>query len=47
MIDILVRTNMLDAKPVQTPLPTDQVIKLLDGTSLTDATEYRQVIGAL
>ena len=47
MTDILVRTKMLDAKPVQTPLPTDQVIKLLDGTSLSDATEYRQVIGAL
>ncbi|KAK0591174.1 hypothetical protein LWI29_036520 [Acer saccharum] len=45
--DILLRTKMLNAKPVQTQLPTDQPIKLLDGTSLTDATEYRQVIGAL
>ncbi|KAK4847468.1 hypothetical protein QYF36_002268 [Acer negundo] len=33
---------MSEAKPVQTPLPTDQTLKLLDVTSLTDATEYRQ-----
>ena len=38
---------MLDAKPVSTPLPTDNFLKLLDGTSLTDATEFRQVIGVL
>ena len=38
---------MFDAKPVQTPLPTDHSLKLMDGSSLTDATEFRQVIGAL
>ena len=38
---------MLDSKPVTTPLPTDSDLKLLDDTSLTDVTEFRQVIGAL
>ena len=38
---------MLDAKSVSTPLPTDHDLKLLYGTALTDATEFRQVIGAL
>ena len=47
MVDLLARTKMSDSKPVATPLPTDHAITLLDGTSLTDATEYRQVIGAL
>ncbi|KAK0605174.1 hypothetical protein LWI29_023729 [Acer saccharum] len=45
--DLLHRTKMFDAKPVSTPLPTDHSITLLDGTSLTDATEFRRVIGAL
>ncbi|KAK0573554.1 hypothetical protein LWI29_009785 [Acer saccharum] len=45
--ELLTRTKMLDSKPVTTPLPTDRELKLLDGTSLTDVTEFRQVIGAL
>ena len=45
--DLLHRTKMFDAKPVATPLPSDNSLKLIDGTSLTDATEFRQVIGAL
>ena len=47
VIDLLSRTKMLDAKPVTTPLPTYYDLKLINGTSLTNATEYRQVIGAL
>ncbi|KAK1576843.1 hypothetical protein Q3G72_016933 [Acer saccharum] len=33
---------MLDAKPISTPPPTDHDLKLVDGTALTDATEFRQ-----
>ncbi|KAI9160317.1 hypothetical protein LWI28_007044 [Acer negundo] len=45
--ELLHRTKIGGSKPASTPLPTDHDLKLLDGTSLTDATEYRQVIGAL
>ncbi|KAK1577437.1 hypothetical protein Q3G72_021763 [Acer saccharum] len=45
--NLLNRTKMIDAKLVSTPLLTNQSLKLLDGTSLTDATEFRQEIGAL
>lgn len=45
--DLLVRTKMFDSKPISTLLPTDHSLKLLDGTSLIDATKIHQVIGAL
>ena len=45
VIDLLTRTKMLESKPVQTPLPTDHSLTLLDGTSLTDAIEFRSVVG--
>nr|CAN65956.1 hypothetical protein VITISV_009071 [Vitis vinifera] len=40
--DLLKRTNMADAKPVLTPLPTSSaVISLPSGTPLSDPTPYR------
>ena len=44
---LLTKTNMHGAKDVTTPLSTSTVLKLIDGTSSTDSTEFRSVIGAL
>lgn len=46
--DLLTRTNMQTAKPVQTPLPTSSSsIKLSSGSPLSDPTKYRTVVGSL
>ena len=45
--DLLTKLNMHGAKAVVTPLSTTTVLKLLDGTSSVDSTEYRSIIGAL
>ena len=46
--DLLKRTNMADAKPVLTPLPTSSaVISLPSGTPLSDPTPYRAAVGSL
>ena len=45
--DLLVRTNMADAKPVASPMLSNEHLTLLSGTSLTDGTTYRSVVGAL
>jgi hypothetical protein len=45
--DLLTKTNMHGAKDVTTPLSTSTVLKLIDGTSSADSTEFRSVIGAL
>lgn len=44
---LLARTNMDGAKDVSTPLSTNIVLRLSDGTSLVDSTFYRQIIGSL
>ena len=41
------KTNMIGAKDVLTPLSTTTSLKLVDGTSSTNSTEFRSVIGAL
>lgn len=38
---------MGDAKPVSTPMLTNEHLTLLSGTSLTDGTMYRTIVGAL
>ncbi|RVW30528.1 Retrovirus-related Pol polyprotein from transposon RE2 [Vitis vinifera] len=38
---------MLGAKDVSTPLSTTMSLKLVDGTSSTNSTEFRSVIGVL
>jgi histone deacetylase 1/2 len=45
--DLLTKINMHDVKDVTTPLCTSTALKLLDGTSLVDSTEFKIVIGAL
>ncbi|CAL1406107.1 unnamed protein product [Linum trigynum] len=47
MIDILNRFHMLDAAPISTPMASSAPLTLCDGTAPTDATRYRQVLGAL
>ena len=38
---------MTDAKPVSTPMQTSPKLTLSDGSSLTDASQYRSVVGIL
>jgi hypothetical protein len=45
--DLLTKTNMHGAKDVTTPLSTSTMLKLIDGTSSANSTEFRSVIGAL
>jgi len=45
--DLLTKLNMHGAKEVTILLSTTTVLKLLDGTSSVDSTEYRSIIGAL
>ena len=40
IMDLLTRTNMSGANPVQTPLPTSPPISLHSGTPLPDPTTY-------
>ena len=47
ILDLLTKTNMLDAKPVSTPMQTTPKLKLLDGTALSDPSQYRSVVGSL
>ena len=46
--DLLKQTNMDNAKPVLTPLPTSSTaISLTSGTPLSDPTSYRAAVGSL
>ena len=46
--DLLKQTNMVNAKPVLTSLPTSStVISLTSGTPLSDPTPYRAAVGSL
>ncbi|KAL9298763.1 putative RNA-directed DNA polymerase [Arabidopsis thaliana] len=45
--DLLKRTNMLDAKPVSTPMSASPKLTLSSGHTLDDGKEYRAVIGSL
>lgn len=48
LLDILARTNMTQAKPVATPLPTgSSSLTLHSGTALSNPTEFRAVLGSL
>ncbi|KAK0579728.1 hypothetical protein LWI29_030590 [Acer saccharum] len=47
IMDLLTRTKMAGAKPVQTPLPTSPPLSLHSGTPLSDPTAYRTVVGSL
>lgn len=45
--DLLVKANMLHAKPVATPLPTHPKLSLNSGSVLSDPNEYRKLVGSL
>ncbi|WKA00146.1 hypothetical protein VitviT2T_018534 [Vitis vinifera] len=47
LIDLLARTHMSEAKPVQTPLPSGTKISLHSGDKLSDPTEFQAVVGSL
>lgn len=45
--DLLAKFNMLDSKPVHTPLAPGVQLLLNDGSKPVDASSYRQVLGSL
>lgn len=47
IMDLLTQTKMKDAKTVLTPIPTSPPLMLNSGSSLSDPTEYRHVVGSL
>lgn len=44
--DVLLKTNMISAKNVSIPLPTSTSLKLVDGSSPTNSTNFISFIGA-
>ncbi|CAL2247735.1 unnamed protein product [Prunus armeniaca] len=46
-IDLLKRSNLLDCKPVSTPMTSKGSLSRTNGTLLGDPTPYRQMVGAL
>lgn len=47
ILDLLARTNMFDAKIVSTPMQTTPKLRLRDGPILSDASQYRSIVGSL
>lgn len=47
ILDLLARTNMLDAKIVSTPMPTTPKVTSKDSPLLADASQYRLIVGSL
>nr|CAN67986.1 hypothetical protein VITISV_010770 [Vitis vinifera] len=47
VLDLLERTKMMDSKSFTTPMSTSQIPSLVDGTSLTNSTKYRSIVGGL
>ncbi|CAA7019426.1 unnamed protein product [Microthlaspi erraticum] len=47
IVDLLAKHNMLDAKPVATPLPVHPKLTIHTGTPLSDPSPYRSVVGSL
>ncbi|KAF9683326.1 hypothetical protein SADUNF_Sadunf04G0001900 [Salix dunnii] len=45
--DLLHQTKMTDAKAVLTPIPTSAALSITSGSTLSDPTEYRRVVGSL
>ena len=47
VIDLLTKMNMLDAKPISTPLPTTPKLTLSSSFALDNPQEYRMVVGSM
>lgn len=47
IMDLLHSYNMVDAKPVSTPMASSPKLTLTSGTSLPDPTIYRKLVGSL
>ncbi|XP_031479830.1 uncharacterized mitochondrial protein AtMg00810-like [Nymphaea colorata] len=47
MQDLLKQSNMVDVKPLPSPLAVGEKLSKFDGTPLLDPTPYRQIVGAL
>jgi hypothetical protein len=47
IIGLLHRVKMLGAKPASSPCPAGTKLSALDGSSLSDPSEYQSVVGAL
>ena len=47
VLDLLEHTKMMDSKSFTTPMSTSQIPSLVDGTSLTNSTKYRSIVGGL
>ncbi|KAF5460295.1 hypothetical protein F2P56_020175 [Juglans regia] len=45
--NLLQRTNMINAKPISSPMSSTQKLSLLSGAPHSDPTHYRSVVGAL
>ena len=47
VIDLLTRTNMMDARPVSMPMAPTPKLSLTSGTPMDNPSEYRAVLGSL
>lgn len=47
ILDMLEKFDMSNAKPTTTPMATSAKLRLKDGSQLTNATTYRQLVGSL
>ena len=47
IVDLLHRTNMLEAKPVSSPMTTSTNLSASEGDTIQDVTLYRNNVGAL
>lgn len=47
IIDLLTKNNMLDCKPVTTPMAASTQLTLNGGDPLPDASQYRSIVGSL
>ncbi|KAM2767079.1 hypothetical protein COP1_022920 [Malus domestica] len=47
ILELLQKTNMVDAKPISTPVPSGKRLSLYDGEPLSDGSSFRSVVGAL
>ena len=47
IVDLLHRTNMLEAKPVSSPMTTSTNLSAFEGDTIQDVTLYRNNVGAL